>query len=59
MRGEKREGKDETEEEMPCDIYVLRFSLGLGDEMRSTGIGCERWDTFDKRWISAGLPSWD
>jgi hypothetical protein len=39
----KQEGKDETEEEIPCDIYVLRFSLGLGDEMRSTGIGCERW----------------
>jgi hypothetical protein len=29
----KQEGKDETEEEIPCDIYVLRFSLGLGDEM--------------------------
>jgi len=28
----KREGKDDIEEEMPCDIYVLRFSLGLGDD---------------------------
>jgi hypothetical protein len=26
----KREGKDDIEEEMPCDIYVLRFSFGLG-----------------------------
>jgi hypothetical protein len=31
----KREGKDDTEEEMPCEhlhIYVLRFSLRLGDD---------------------------
>lgn len=27
----KREGKDGAEE-MPCDIYVLRFSLGLDDK---------------------------
>jgi hypothetical protein len=28
----KRGGKDNAEEEMLCDIYVLLFSLRLGDD---------------------------